>query len=88
MAGGNLVHDAPVPFLVRLRRLVPYIGRCNLWPDPGAVSDETDNRAAPPVQGRLGGRVSLRDSVLRGSVFDCRKNQCGITDVIIRIYEG
>ena len=73
VAGGPHTDDAAVSFLVRRRGAVPYTGRRHLRTGTGAVSHQTDDGAAPPVQSGLGGGVPFCYSVLRGSVSDCGK---------------
>ena len=58
-----------------MRRL--YTGRRRLRTGTGAVSHQTDDGAAPPVQSGLGGGVPFCHSVLRGSVSDCDKTVGG-----------
>ena len=77
VAGGPHTDDAAVPFLVCRRGTAPYTGRRRLRTGTGAVSHQTDDGAAPPVQSGLGGGVPFCHSVLRGSVSDCDKTVGG-----------
>ena len=82
VAGGPQTDDAAVPFLVCRRGTAPYTGRRRLRTGTGAVSHQTDDGAAPPVQSGLGGGVPFCHSVLRASVSDCDKTVGGDIDAV------